>query len=259
MQRFADGHGCRMVELVRHFGDQEDTGQRCGLCDACDAAACVVRTARAPKPREREAAEAIFQALRERDGQATGRLHTACASTGLERRDFEEVLGGLARAGLLKVTADTFAKDGRDISFKRAFILPAARTAASTAAIEFTLSGDSGDGASGGGAGRGRGKGKGTTGKPARRAPEADAGLVAMLKQWRLLESRRNGLPAFRVLTDRTLTGIAAARPQDEAGLLAVSGFGPALLRRYGQRLLSLCQGSQTEPPPSRPAGPPRG
>ncbi len=259
MQRFADGHGCRMVELVRHFGDQEDTGQRCGLCDACDAAACLVRTHRAPKPREREAAEAIFQALRERDGQATGRLHTACASTGLERRDFEEVLGGLARAGLLKVTADTFAKDGRDISFKRAFILPAARTAASTAAIEFTLSGDSGDGASGGGAGRGRGKGKGTTGKPARRAPEADAGLVAMLKQWRLLESRRNGLPAFRVLTDRTLTGIAAARPQDEAGLLAVSGFGPALLRRYGQRLLSLCQGSQTEPPPSRPAGPPRG
>ena len=35
---------------------------------------------------------------------------------------------------------------------------------------------------------------------------------------------------------------IAAARPRDEAGLLAVSGIGPALLRRYGNRILRICR-----------------
>ena len=35
MARFAEGRGCRMLALVRHFGDQEDSGQPCGLCDVC--------------------------------------------------------------------------------------------------------------------------------------------------------------------------------------------------------------------------------
>ncbi|MEZ4300117.1 MAG: RecQ family ATP-dependent DNA helicase [Polyangiaceae bacterium] len=30
MARFAEGHGCRMVALVGHFGDQEDSGERAG-------------------------------------------------------------------------------------------------------------------------------------------------------------------------------------------------------------------------------------
>jgi DNA topoisomerase-3 len=33
--RFAEGRECRMIALVRHFGDSEDTGQRCGSCDVC--------------------------------------------------------------------------------------------------------------------------------------------------------------------------------------------------------------------------------
>jgi hypothetical protein len=33
--RFAVSHGCRMVHLVRHFGDQEDSGEPCGICDVC--------------------------------------------------------------------------------------------------------------------------------------------------------------------------------------------------------------------------------
>jgi len=51
-------------------------------------------------------------------------------------------------------------------------------------------------------------------------------------------------VPAFRVLHDRTLVGIAAARPGNEDALLAVPGFGPALLKRYGGRLLALCRGA---------------
>ncbi|MEO8178599.1 MAG: DNA topoisomerase 3 [Deltaproteobacteria bacterium] len=35
MASFAEGRGCRMLSLVAHFGDQEDSGQACGRCDAC--------------------------------------------------------------------------------------------------------------------------------------------------------------------------------------------------------------------------------
>jgi DNA topoisomerase-3 len=226
-----------MVALVRHFGDQEDKGQPCGTCDVCDSGACLVRTARAPKPKEREAARAAIEALRRRDGQATGRLHAECGSAVLERHAFEEMLGGLARAGLLRVTADTFTKDGRAIPFKRAWLTPQAREA-SLDPIEFALAEEAGAPA---GAGPRRRKGKASRERPASGAAGADTELVAELKTWRLAEARQAGVPAFRVLHDRTLLAIAAARPRDEDALLAVPGFGPGLLKRYGKPLLALC------------------
>jgi len=65
-------------------------------------------------------------------------------------------------------------------------------------------------------------------------------GLFQALRAWRLAEAKRCGLPAFRIVTDRTLLGIAAALPRDEAGLLGVTGVGPALARRYGAMLLAI-------------------
>jgi DNA topoisomerase-3 len=35
MEKFASSRGCRMLALVEHFGDQEDSGERCAKCDAC--------------------------------------------------------------------------------------------------------------------------------------------------------------------------------------------------------------------------------
>ena len=48
MARYAEAHGCRMVGLVRHFGDQEDSGEACALCDACAPGKCYVRRFRTP-------------------------------------------------------------------------------------------------------------------------------------------------------------------------------------------------------------------
>jgi DNA topoisomerase-3 len=48
MSRFAGGQTCRMLALVRHFGDEEDSGRACGLCDACAPAACI--KAQLPSP-----------------------------------------------------------------------------------------------------------------------------------------------------------------------------------------------------------------
>jgi DNA topoisomerase-3 len=237
MQRFADGHACRMTSLVRHFGDQEDKGEPCGTCDVCDPDACLIRAARGPTPAERDAAAKLMASLRGRDGQATGRLHTECAGAGLDRRAFEEVLGGLVRAGFLRVTGDTFEKDGKTISFQRAWLTAEAKTGPRVVP-EFTLPEDA-DTLAGSGPRRSRGGRKKAALPP---ATLADADLVGDLKKWRLSEARREGVPAFRILHDRTLVAIAAARPRDEAALLGVPGMGPALLKRYGQKILGIAR-----------------
>jgi DNA topoisomerase-3 len=226
-----------MASLVRHFGDQEDKGRACGTCDVCAPADCVVRTVRDPKPGERAAAAVVIESLRKRDGQATGRLHTEAVATGLDRRAFEEVLGGLVRAGLVRVTAESFEKDGKTIPFQRAWLAPAGRKESSEAL--FTVTADASTVADGA---RGRGR-KSKDKSKAKPAPApADGLLVADLKRWRLSEASRAGVPAFRVLHERTLLAIAATRPRDETALLAVPGFGPGLMKRYGPALLGLCR-----------------
>ena len=48
VRRFAESHGCRMLHLVRHFGDEEDRTRPCGGCDACAPRETVVRRWRPP-------------------------------------------------------------------------------------------------------------------------------------------------------------------------------------------------------------------
>ncbi|WP_437819996.1 DNA topoisomerase 3 [Sorangium sp. So ce1078] len=127
MARFTESHGCRMLHLVRHFGDQEDTGEPCGLCDACAPAACAAREFRAPSRDEAQAIARILSALRDGE-QPTGRLYReAFADGSLERRDFEHLLGGLVRAGLVEVRDDSFEKAGELITYQRASLTPRGR------------------------------------------------------------------------------------------------------------------------------------
>jgi DNA topoisomerase-3 len=67
------------------------------------------------------------------------------------------------------------------------------------------------------------------------------AALVATLRAWRLLESKKKRVPAFRVLTNRALVAIAEARPHSTAALREVTGVGPKLLKSYGSVLVGLC------------------
>ncbi len=73
---------------------------------------------------------------------------------------------------------------------------------------------------------------------PAPDLSPADAPLFEALKEWRL--GAAAGKPAFTVASNRTLTAIAAARPADEASLLAISGVGPAFISKYADEVLPL-------------------
>jgi ATP-dependent DNA helicase RecQ len=52
--------------------------------------------------------------------------------------------------------------------------------------------------------------------------------------------ARERGVPAYVVLHDATLEGIATSRPQTLSELRAVSGIGDKKLERYGDALLAL-------------------
>jgi DNA topoisomerase-3 len=123
--QFTRSHTCRMLYLVRHFGDQEDRGAPCGLCDVCAPGSSVV--VHAPSRRE-EAATAKILAGLVRGDVATGRLHKDLFPRGeVDRNSFEHILGGLVRDGLVTVREDSFEKDDETIVFQRASLTPEGR------------------------------------------------------------------------------------------------------------------------------------
>ena len=69
--------------------------------------------------------------------------------------------------------------------------------------------------------------------------PEAEEAEAA-LKAWRLDRSRRDKVPAYVVLPDRHLRGIAVARPRTLTELRALPGIGPTKLELYGEEILAL-------------------
>ena len=60
------------------------------------------------------------------------------------------------------------------------------------------------------------------------------------LRDWRTLRAKADEVPAYVVLNDRHLRGIAVARPGDAATLAACDGIGPAKLERYGDEILDV-------------------
>ncbi len=252
---FSRSHNCRMCQLVQHFGDQHDSGKPCGICDVCAPMDCVSAKGEQPTAAELTACRKILDELLQWDGRSTGQLHKAsCESAGFDRGAFERLLGGLARAGLVKVKEDSFEKDGRTICFQRAFLEPEGKKTGVTGYVlkdKILLPPTASLPV-------GMKRGTRTSSKPAkvkRKTPRASKAkqrkelgaaldapehLVAALKTWRLSEARRRKIPAFRILTDRALLAVAAAGPTNEENLLAVPGIGPSLVKNHGPRVLQI-------------------
>ena len=61
-----------------------------------------------------------------------------------------------------------------------------------------------------------------------------------MLRNWRLAEAKRRGVPAFRVFSDQALKAMAAKRPGTAAELLAIPGIGMGTVEKYGAQIYRL-------------------
>ncbi len=249
--RFAQGRDCRMLDLVRHFGDQEDSGEVCGLCDVCVPGTCLARRFRPPDTDEIAMMRRIVSALEEWDNQGTGQLFKkTCEGSGVDRKTFERLLSGLTSADLVKIREDSFQKDGRTIRFQRASLTPEAYRSDASAIARVMLTEEPpkakrktkrAKGSRRGASSRSRGK---TKRRATAKQPPVPAGQAAelyeTLKAWRLGEAKRRRIPAFRVMSNRTLGEIAAARPSNEAELLAVHGVGATIAKKYAAKLLGI-------------------
>jgi superfamily II DNA helicase RecQ len=180
---------------------------------------------------------AVMTALRKGGGKTTGRLYTELQPEGGMTRDvFEDVLGAMARAGVVRLTSEVFEKDGKSIPYRKVNLLEDREE------IEILMKDEVAE------APRGRKrKKKAVARKKGKRepAPAVASGAPAAavettLRNWRLAEAKRRGVPAFRIFTDKVLEAMATTRPETAAQLLAIPGIGIAIVEKYGAQLYRL-------------------
>ena len=251
--RYTHSLNCRMIDLVAHFGDREDSLKPCGQCDICRPERCLVRQFREPDAAEEAALSEIIETLRGRGSQSLGKVfRDRFEDSAIDRKAYDRLIGGLSRAGLLVVSEDSFEKDGREIQYKRIGLTPEGRDLKESPARFVALEKS---------APRPPAKKRKSAPKkqddrpaPPRRvrgprqaafddvppAQDVSEVLVAALRAWRRSEARKFGVPAFRVFPDRTLLALAEQQPANESELLAVKGVGPALVRKYGEKILAI-------------------
>ncbi len=255
MLRYAESSACRMASLVRHFGDFADSRKPCGVCDFCAPAECVGQRFRSATDAERAAALRVIAALRSGGGRSTGKLHSELhPDGGMTRDEFEEVLGAMARSGLVQLTDAVFEKDGKSIPYRKANLARGAEDLDDSAPMPLLMKVEVT-------AAVRRGKRKKKTAAPKVRAQArkavagsihrqaaGDSRVEEVLRNWRLAEAKRRGVPAFRVFSDQALKAMAANRPETAAELLAIPGIGIGTVEKYGALIYRLLHDAAPRP-----------
>jgi DNA topoisomerase-3 len=76
-------------------------------------------------------------------------------------------------------------------------------------------------------------------------AKTSDSKTEEMLKAWRLAAAKRQGVPAFRIMTDKVLLAIASNRPKTAAELLRIPGIGINAVEKYGAQIYRILNESR--------------
>ncbi|HWE84527.1 MAG TPA: ATP-dependent DNA helicase RecQ [Terracidiphilus sp.] len=279
--RFTEAQECRMTLLVRHFGDEADAGRTCGCCDACDPAAAVLRLFRRATALERTRVLDVVDALRAAAYKTPKGLRTELRwAESMDWREFDELLSAMLRAGLIAVEEAQFEKDGRVIPYRKISLTDAGFRTQPNTPLELLFNDGVAPEFASALPPRSRKTSKQLplenaasrlpepTGRTSSSAPArlsaapasptelpsrnratlpavaltpAGAALAERLRAWRTAEAKRLGVPAYTVLHDRTLHGIAATRPSTPHQLLAIEGMGPSKVGRFGAAILELC------------------
>ncbi len=248
MARFAQSHGCRMVHLIQHFGDDDDPGKPCGICDECNSSLCVVQAFRTPTRNETALMKATLDSLAKQNDQSVGALHRNEGGA-MVRHDFEAIVSALLRSGMVSSRPDVFEKDGKSIPFHRLTLTRLGQQAdlVALAAVQVPTKVETQrKGPRTRAAAKSRAKSKTpakSKSRSKRSTPPASpriARIDAALRAWRKAEATKKRVPAFRIMTDKVLLGIAASRPENETALLAVDGAGPSLVKKHGEKIFEI-------------------
>ena len=240
MIRYAQSPQCRMKTVVRHFGDLDGCREECGICDACSPEDCVAQQFREPSVKEQHHAEKTLKALTSTASRSTGKLFSELfPSEEILRREFEELLGALARAGLVDFEDKVFEKDGKQIPYRMASLTNAGLAAAEAGDAEFLMKEEVASGSRKGRAKKGR-KAKAIQKRAPKALSDVEVRVEKALRAWRLSEAKKRGIPAFRILTDQVLHAMAEDRPATDDDLLSISGVGLATVKKYGAEIIRI-------------------
>jgi DNA topoisomerase III len=256
MIRFAESNQCRMMALVRHFGDRSDGDTACGACDFCAPAKCVAQRFRTATNVERAALYRVLNAMRSIRTRSTGKLYAELyPEKEISRDNFEEILGAMARAELLSFADAVFEKEGKRIPYRTVSLTTAGRATNATTPVLFVMK-EAPRPVSKRKPAKKAGKPKGARAATAQTqsgkketavsASGSDQHRIEQaLRAWRLSEAKRRRVPAFRIFGDRALLSIATTAPTNEAELLAVQGIGAGIVKKYGAQIFRLVAASR--------------
>jgi ATP-dependent DNA helicase RecQ len=248
MMAFAETQQCRMTALIRHFGDTADSHRPCGHCDFCAPSSDSAQPFAAPTAAQERDLRTILRAL---NGQSksTGRLHTELALTP-DRKVFDGLLEGLARAGLITLASEVFTNpEGRQIPYKKAALTHEGREIGENEPLGVLLRSECAAPAA-----KTAKKKKAVTEALSSSYTPAQTALEEKLREWRKQEAAKTGKPAFMVFGDSALNALVHAAPTSIPELLQVAGFGPDKAERFGAELCAICRGQEE----SRAASPVR-
>ncbi len=250
MSQYAYSPNCRRRYLLAYFGDEDASGmESCDACDVCRGTGR--RTLDDEERRQVRAALNLIARLRGRFGRTKiasilvgadddGRM-SECPERGALRATSAyalDLLRSLEGAGLLVVSPGEYptlavtllgrkVADGvEDVDVA----MPEAKAGKRRRVAKIQPSG-------------GDLRAPGSAPHGAADWGPADPGLVERLREFRTEEARRIELPAYCVLSNKTLDAIARMRPSNLAALADVPGVGPAKLERYGRTILDLVAG----------------
>ena len=237
MQDFAqDTIGCRMVNLVKYFGEVTTPLDRCGKCDNCARHECQVKHYRGEQSKDRERLETIFQFLhQQKRALPLGTVYRHInGKKPISRPYFFDLIGALHHRSFVSV--ERF-PSGPGKQYYRVALATKETTLGSR--LPFLI------GATGGG---GVKKKEAPRSKPAqlRRSmlsQSSEEQAVSALKAWRLRRAKKENKRAFQIMSNRTLSLIAKKLPRDDSSLLAIKGIGPKKHSAYGREILVIIDG----------------
>ena len=240
MIHLAQSHQCRMAMLVRHFGDLTDARSVCGICDFCSPRQCEVQRFRAATVAERSHLRKIVKALHGAGQRPTGKLYTEIfPNQEIARRDFEDLLGSLARAGLLQLQDASFEKDGKEIAYRvvRLKTMPDENDLSEVLMKEEV-------GVSPGGKRRKKEFPKSSASEE--KLSHTGHRIEEELKTWRTAKAKERSIPPYCVFSNQVMRNIAIGRPLAEQDLQAIPGIGPTIIRTYGAEILKIVKAASS-------------
>jgi ATP-dependent DNA helicase RecQ len=235
----AETAGCRRSRLLGYFGEEVTGDSNCGNCDNCLSP---------PQLRDGKVAAQKLLSCAYRTGQRFGAMHLIDVLVGrmtekvtqfghdkltvfgigndLNEKQWRAVIRQLVAMGHLRADSEAYG----------ALKLTESARGVLKGETEVMLR----EAAPGTGSRASRAKSRRGDLAPRAETKPADAGLQAALRAWRADIARQRSVPAYVVLHDSTIDGIAAARPSTLNALRNIPGIGDKKLEHYGDEILAL-------------------